>query len=79
MTPEQVLEIRNFWLRHHKELPKPEPTFKEVTMYAPVVKSPWGECLSIQGLAWNSIENVMRQDGAIGYAEVKVFLKEGEK
>ena len=72
MTPEQVLEIRDFWLRHHKDLPKPEPTFKEVTMYAPVYKNNVGTSL------YQSREQAFSRLGAIGYAEVKVYLKESE-
>lgn len=74
MTPEQVLEVRDFWLRHHEELPKTEPTFKEVTMYAPVYKTTVGASL------YQLKEQAFSRLGAIGYAEVKVFLKsEGEE
>lgn len=51
---------------------KPEPTFREVTMYAPVYKNAFG------GAIYQSKKQAFSRLGAIGYTEVKVYLKESE-
>lgn len=49
---------------------EPEPTFKEVTMYAPVVKHK-----ILVGYLYKDKDEAMKEMNAIGYTEVKVFLK----
>lgn len=53
-----------------------EPTFKEVTMYAPVSKT---SLAYVADTVYSTKEEALADSGnTIGYTEVKVYLKESE-
>lgn len=54
---------------------EPEPTFKEVTMYQTILNE---KPFRIFAHLYKTKEEAMGTYPAIGYTEVKVFLKEGE-
>lgn len=56
---------------------EPEPTFKEVTMYAHVYKNAQGKEF-VSEILFDSLLEAVKCKGAIGYTEVKVYLKESE-